>query len=85
MGFISKEWGTAAVALCAWLAFLALPLEALAHGITLGDKGFIQQSTAVLLVPSYVGEPECNGVAERFMRTLKEDSTTSRAWRRPGR
>ena len=22
--------------------------------------------------PSYVGEPECNGVAERFMRTLKE-------------
>ena len=22
--------------------------------------------------PSYVREPECNGVAERFMRTLKE-------------
>jgi transposase InsO family protein len=22
--------------------------------------------------PSYVGEPECNGIAERFMRTLKE-------------
>ena len=22
--------------------------------------------------PSYVGEPECNGVAEHFMRTLKE-------------
>jgi len=22
--------------------------------------------------PSYVGEPECNGVAERFMRTLRE-------------
>ena len=22
--------------------------------------------------PSYVGEPECNGVAERFMRTLKD-------------
>ena len=22
--------------------------------------------------PSYVGEPQCNGVAERFMRTLKE-------------
>jgi hypothetical protein len=21
---------------------------------------------------SYVGEPECNGVIERFMRTLKE-------------
>jgi transposase InsO family protein len=23
--------------------------------------------------PSYVGEPECNGIAERFMRTLKEE------------
>jgi hypothetical protein len=22
--------------------------------------------------PSYVSEPECNGVIERFMRTLKE-------------
>lgn len=22
--------------------------------------------------PSFVGEPQCNGVAERFMRTLKE-------------
>ncbi len=22
--------------------------------------------------PSYVGEPECNGVIERFIRTLKE-------------
>src|SRR5262249_28867021 len=24
------------------------------------------------ITPSYVGEPECNGVIERFMRTLKE-------------
>jgi len=24
------------------------------------------------ILPSYVGEPECNGVIERFMRTLKE-------------
>ena len=23
--------------------------------------------------PAYVGEPECNGVAERFIRTLKEE------------
>jgi hypothetical protein len=24
------------------------------------------------ITPSYVGEPECNGVIERFLRTLKE-------------
>jgi transposase InsO family protein len=24
------------------------------------------------ITPPYVGEPECNGVIERFMRTLKE-------------
>lgn len=24
------------------------------------------------IAPSYVGEPECNGVIERFIRTLKE-------------
>ena len=23
--------------------------------------------------PAYVGEPECNGIAERFLRTLKEE------------
>ncbi|WP_420636851.1 integrase core domain-containing protein [Candidatus Palauibacter sp.] len=23
--------------------------------------------------PAYVGEPECNGVVERFIRTLKEE------------
>ena len=23
--------------------------------------------------PAYVGEPECNGIAERFIRTLKEE------------
>ncbi len=26
----------------------------------------------ITLAPSDVGEPECSGVAERFMRTLKE-------------
>ena len=26
----------------------------------------------ITISSSYVGEPECNGVAERFMRTLKE-------------
>jgi putative transposase len=26
----------------------------------------------ITISPFYIGEPECNGVAERFMRTLKE-------------
>jgi putative transposase len=26
----------------------------------------------ITITPSYVGEPQCNGVTERFMRTLKE-------------
>jgi putative transposase len=26
----------------------------------------------MVITPSYVSEPECNGVIERFMRTLKE-------------
>ena len=43
---------------------------------------------------SYVGEPECNGVAERFMRTLKGgalhlgtgvDRASCWAWRPPAR
>ena len=28
---------------------------------------------AIRSTPAYVGEPECNGVAERFIRTLKEE------------
>ena len=32
----------------------------------------VRASTSGQISPSYVGEPECNGVAERFMRTLKE-------------
>lgn len=31
--------------------------------------------------PSYVGEPPCNGCAERFIRTLKEQCIWSRTWR----
>jgi transposase InsO family protein len=30
--------------------------------------------------PAYVGEPPCNGCAERFIRTLKEQCIWSRAW-----
>ncbi len=32
----------------------------------------VRQWLGITISPSYVGEPECNGVAERFMRTLKE-------------
>lgn len=40
----------------ALLALLLFPAEAWAHGITLGDKGFIEQATGVLLVPfAYLG------------------------------
>jgi hypothetical protein len=28
----------------------------------------------VTITPSYVGEPECNGIIQRFTRTLKEQS-----------
>ncbi len=28
--------------------------------------------SGMTITPSYVREPECNGVIERFMRTLKE-------------
>lgn len=31
--------------------------------------------------PSYVGEPACNGCAERFIRTLKEQCIWARTWR----
>lgn len=31
--------------------------------------------------PSYVGEPSCNGCAERFIRTLKEQCIWSKTWR----
>lgn len=33
------------------------------------------------LSPAYVGEPQCNGVAERFMRTLKEQAIWGRRFR----
>ena len=33
------------------------------------------------ITPSYVGEPECNGVIERFMRTLKQEEVDGSAYR----
>jgi hypothetical protein len=38
------------------VALLGMPLEAWAHGVTAGDKGFIQESSGMLLVPfMYLG------------------------------
>jgi putative transposase len=43
----------------------------------LGEVRFLGISES----PAYVGEPECNGVAERFMRTLKEQAIWGRRFR----
>ena len=38
------------------LALASLPAEALAHGVTAGDKGYIQEVSGVLLLPfAYLG------------------------------
>jgi transposase InsO family protein len=39
----------------------------------------------IAISPSYVGEPECNGVIERFMRTLKEQCLYLHRFRRSRR
>ena len=42
--------------LAAAAALLGTPMEALAHGVAAGDKGFIQESSGVLLLPfAYLG------------------------------
>ena len=42
--------------LAAAVALLGTPMEALAHGVAAGDKGFIQESSGVLLLPfAYLG------------------------------
>ena len=46
----------ALLVLVSLVVLLVTPLEAWAHGVTDGDKGFIQQSTGILLVPfMYLG------------------------------
>jgi hypothetical protein len=46
----------ALILLAAGLCLLGTPLEALAHGVTAGDKGYIQEVTGVLLIPfAYLG------------------------------
>jgi hypothetical protein len=42
--------------LSALLVFVAVPTVALAHGVTAGDKGFLQEVSGVLLIPfAYLG------------------------------
>ena len=51
----------------------------MASGTTWGSQYRARQFQAeikwlgIRSTPAYVGEPECNGVAERFIRTLKEE------------
>jgi putative transposase len=37
-----------------------------------GEASRLHPIYALTISPSHVGEPECNGVMERFIRTLKE-------------
>ena len=42
--------------LAAMISLLASPIDALAHGVAAGDKGYIQESSGVLLIPfAYLG------------------------------
>ena len=42
--------------LAALVALVAAPTDAFAHGVTAGDKGFIQESSGILLIPfAYLG------------------------------
>ncbi len=46
----------AALLLLGVVALLSMPSDAVAHGVTAGDKGFIQESSGMLLVPfMYLG------------------------------
>jgi hypothetical protein len=46
----------ALVLLAAGLCLLLMPMEAFAHGVTAGDKGYIQEVSGVLLIPfAYLG------------------------------
>ena len=40
--------------------------------VALAELG-VEAVDRIRSTPTYVGEPECNGVAERFIRTLKEE------------
>jgi hypothetical protein len=55
-GGVARAWLVALLVAGATLAVLLLPLEAMAHGVAEGDKGYIQQTSGVQLVPyAYLG------------------------------
>jgi hypothetical protein len=52
----SKLPSAALVLLAAAVCLIGTPMEALAHGVTAGDKGYIQEVSGVLLIPfAYLG------------------------------
>ncbi|CAN5690216.1 HupE/UreJ family protein [soil metagenome] len=52
----SRLLHAALVLLAAGLCVLLAPMDALAHGVTAGDKGYIQEVSGVLLIPfAYLG------------------------------
>ena len=56
MSDASRLRGHAVALLILLLALAGLPAEALAHGVTAGDKGYIQEVSGVLLLPfAYLG------------------------------
>lgn len=53
------------------------------HGPQYMSDDFLNETRflGIALSPAFVGEPQCNGVAERFMRTLKEQVIWGRRFR----
>jgi hypothetical protein len=52
----SRLLSAALVLLAAAVCLFATPMDALAHGVTAGDKGYIQEVSGVLLIPfAYLG------------------------------
>lgn len=55
-GTVTPAGAAALFLLLGVVSLLAVPSEAFAHGVTAGDKGFIQESSGMLLVPfMYLG------------------------------
>ncbi len=55
-GWVTPARAAALFLLAGVVALLGMPAEAVAHGVTAGDKGFIMESSGMLLVPfMYLG------------------------------